>query len=333
MNYQEFRDTYCHYLMESHQNYTCTHLSSCVAISHDMINRYLGSSVTQESSLYEKLYLDYPHLPKGGYLIFDDTVLDKRYSHQITMVRRQYSGNVKGIVQGIGIVVMLYYVPLEDKFYLLGYRIFDPDLDKKTKIDHVMDLLTEAESNCIGYIGVLMDTWYAVSRLFQQINALGKYFYCPIKSNRLVKQPNALTYFPVGELVWTKQEQEFGKVIKVKDLSMNVKIFQVAVSTDRTDSVLTNDFRPHSIHYIAQRQKMRWNIECFNREIKQLTGIAKCQCRKAAAQRTHIFCAMLVWNKLKQTAYQTFDTIYQVKYLPLKNFLIQQLKQPTPVFA
>jgi aldehyde:ferredoxin oxidoreductase len=34
-----------------------------------------------------------------------------------------------------------------------------------------------------------------------------------------------------------------------------------------------------------------------------LTGIAKCQCRKAAAQRTHIFCAMLVWHKLKQIAY------------------------------
>lgn len=256
MNYQEFRDTYCHYLMESHQNYTCTHLWSCMEISHDMINRYLGSSVTQESSLYEKLYLDYPHLPKGGYLIFDDTVLDKRYSQQIAMVRRQYSGNVKGIVQGIGIVVMLYYVPLEDKFYLLGYRIFDPDLDGKTKIDHLMDLLAEAESNCIGYVGVLMDTWYAVARLFQQIHALGKYFYCPIKSNRLVKQANDLTYFPVGELTWTKQDQEFGKVIKVKDLNMNVKVFAVTVSTDRTDCVLTNDLRPHQTQYIAQRQKM-----------------------------------------------------------------------------
>lgn len=298
-----------------------------------MINRYLDSHVTDESSLYEKLYLNYTSLPQGGYLIFDDTVLDKRYSRQITMVRRQYSGNVKGIVQGIGVVVCLYYVPLEDKFYLLGYRIFDPNFDEKTKVDHVSDLLKEVECQCVGYVGVLMDTWYAVARLFQQIHHLGKYFYCPIKSNRLVKHHKDTTYSTVGELIWTKQEKEFGKTIKVKDLNLDVKVFRVAVSTDRTDCVLSNDLRPHSTEYVAQRQKMRWNIECFNREVKQLTGIDKCQCRKAAAQRTHIFCAMLVWHKLKQIAYQTFDTIYQVKYLPLKNFLIQQLKQPTPVFA
>jgi Transposase DDE domain len=298
-----------------------------------MLNRYLDSHVTNESSLYEKLYLNHTDLPKGGYILFDDTVLDKRYSRQIAMVRRQYSGNVKGVVQGIGVVVMVYYVASEDKFYLLGYRLFDPDLDGKTKVDHVMDLLKEAEYHCVGYIGVLMDSWYAIARLFQQIHHLGKYFYCPIKSNRLVKHPNDSTYSNVSELKWTKQEKDFGKTIKVKDLNLDVRVFQVPVSTDRTDWILTNDLRPHPTDYIAQKQKMRWNIENFNREIKQLTGIAKCQCRKAAAQRTHIFCAMLVWHKLKQIAYQTFDTIYQVKYLPLKNFLIQQLKIECPKFA
>lgn len=85
-------------------------------------------------------------------------MLDKRYSRQISMVRRQYSGNVGGIVQGIGVVVILYYVPSLDKFYLLGYRLFDPDLDDKSKIDHVVDLLDDAQSQCVAYQGVLMDT-------------------------------------------------------------------------------------------------------------------------------------------------------------------------------
>lgn len=131
-----------------------------------------------------------------------DTVLDKRYSHQITMVRRQYSGNVGGILQGIEIVVMLYYVPFFDKFYLLGYRIFDPDLDGKSKIDHVEDLLDDAQRQCVAYQGILMDTGYDVARLFQKIHHLGKFFYCPIKTNRLVKDSTAKNYSSLGDLVW-----------------------------------------------------------------------------------------------------------------------------------
>jgi hypothetical protein len=37
-----------------------------------------------------------------GYLIFDDTVLDKRYSEDIELTRRQYSGNEHRVIRGIG---------------------------------------------------------------------------------------------------------------------------------------------------------------------------------------------------------------------------------------
>jgi hypothetical protein len=292
MNYQAFRDLYCHYLQESFQNFTCTNLSDSIeSISHDKLTRYLGTYPVDEKSLFEKLHPEAGSLPSNGYLIFDDTVLDKRYSHQISMVRRQYSGNVGGIVQGIGVVVMLYFVPSLDKFYLLGYRLFDPDLDGKSKIDHVADLLDDAQSQCIAYQGVLMDSGgcpiYAVARLFQKIHHEGKYFYCPIKTNRLVKNSTAKTYSSVGDLWWNEHQQQYGMSIKIKDLAMDVKLFKVLVSTDKTDYVLTNDLRPHTVEFIAKMQKMRWNIESFNREVKQLTSIDKCQCRKATAQRNH----------------------------------------------
>ena len=74
--------------------------------------------------------------------------------------------------------------------------------------------------------------------------------------------------------------------------------------------------------------KIRWKIEEFHREIKQLTGIESCQCRKARLQRNHIACAMLVWVRLKNIAYQTGDTIYQIKHKLLSNYLIEQLKRP-----
>jgi hypothetical protein len=50
-------------------------------------------------------------MSKKGCIIFDDTVADKDYSHEIEGVRRQYSGNAHGIVKGIGIVTFVYFNP------------------------------------------------------------------------------------------------------------------------------------------------------------------------------------------------------------------------------
>ena len=43
--------------------------------------------------------------------------------------------------------------------------------------------------------------------------------------------------------------------------------------------------------------KVRWQIQEFHRELKQLTGIESCQCRQGRIQRNHIACAILVWLK------------------------------------
>jgi hypothetical protein len=74
--------------------------------------------------------------------------------------------------------------------------------------------------------------------------------------------------------------------------------------------------------------EVRWKVEEFHRELKQLTGVEACQCRKARIQRNHIACALLVWVWLKTIAYQTHQTIYRVKYRMLSSYLIEQLKRP-----
>lgn len=71
------------------------------------------------------------------FLIFDDTVADKNYSHEIELVRRQYSGNAHGVIKGIGIVTCVYVNPDMDQFWIIDYRIYDPDGDGKTKLDHM----------------------------------------------------------------------------------------------------------------------------------------------------------------------------------------------------
>ena len=51
-------------------------------------------------------------------------------------------------------------------------------------------------------------------------------------------------------------------------------------------------------------------------------------CRLARIVRNHIGCAMLVWVRLKQVAYQTDQTIYQVKHSLFSEYLRHQLKSP-----
>jgi len=44
-----------------------------------------------------------------------------------------------------------------------------------------------------------------------------------------------------------------------------------------------------------------------------ITGVESCHCRNAQIQRNHISCALLVWLRLKDLAYKTGQTVYQLK--------------------
>jgi macrodomain Ter protein organizer (MatP/YcbG family) len=69
-------------------------------------------------------------------------------------------------------------------------------------------------------------------------------------------------------------------------------------------------------------------VEELHREVKQLTGIQNCQCRKQRIQRNHIACAFLVWARLKSLAYKTGQTVYQLKQNLLDDYMRQQLRSP-----
>ena len=88
-----------------------------------------------------------------------------------------------------------------------------------------------------------------------------------------------------------------------------------------------------SLDAVQEEYGFRWKIEEFHREIKQVTGIEKCQCRIGRIQRNHIACAIMVWNCLKKVANVGSTTVYQVKSGLLRNYLIQELRSPKVSFA
>lgn len=324
---------YCQYLLSSQINYTVTNLAEHLeSISHDAINYYLKREKLTPRLLWDNVK-EVVETDTNGYIIFDDSVLDKRHSEEIEIVRKQYSGNEHGVLKGIGLVSCVYVNPTLQRFWVIDYRIFNPDVDGKTKIDHVKDMLQNlVYHKLLPFDTVLMDTWYAVNSLMLYIDSLDKIYYCPLKNNRLVDDTFAKEKYKRIELLeWSTEELECGKIIKIKGFPSHkkVKLFRVTVSTNRTDYIATNDLSQSSTDVVQEVCKIRWKIEEFHREIKQLTGIESCQCRKARLQRNHIACAMLVWVRLKNLAYTSGQTIYQIKHNLLSNYLIQQLKRPS----
>ena len=333
MNKPVTRLDYCQYLLVSQINYMLTNFADHLEqFSHDALNRYLRGERLTPRLVWENVAADVVLTPHG-YVIFDDMVLDKHSSFAIELVRRQYSGNAGGVIKGIGVVTCVYVNPATDQFWLIDYRMYDPSGDGKTKLDYVHEMLGNiVHVKRLPFRAVLMDTWYATKDLMLYIESLHKLYYCPVKANRQVDDSGGMcSYQRVDALAWSAEAAQTGKRIKIKGFPKDhhVHLFRVVASTRRTDWVVTNDPTADATDATQKVCDVRWKIEQLHREGKQLTGLERCQCRKARIQRNHIACAFLVWGHLKALATQTCRTVYQRKHSLLDDYLVQQLKNPS----
>ena len=146
-----------------------------------------------------------------------------------------------------------------------------------------------------------MDTWYAINNVMQWINSLGYKFICPIRKNRQIldlwTNPNNPKYRAVKDLPWDNDEELMqGKNVKLKACSLKLKLFRIMIHSNRTDYVITNDKEAISTSKDARKAcGFRWKIEQYHCEVKQITGIGKCQCRITAKITTRI-CKSSHWG-------------------------------------
>ena len=323
---------YCQFLLVSQVNYTQTYFADhSEQYSHDRINRYMRNTKLTPRELREAVRQELV-LSENGYILFDDTVIDKKHAFAIEVVRRQWSGNEKKIIKGIGVVTCVYVNPDLSKFWVIDYRIFDPERDGLTKIDHLLEMFrTSVYVEKIPFGTVLMDSWYATMKIMKAIEKANKIYYYPIKSNRQVSCSPDDPYVRVDSLTWREEEAESGKMVHLNKFPKGHqhKLFRLVLSSQRTDYVVTNDHSQDSTSDTKDECAIRWKIEQFHRETKQVTGLASCQCRSQRAQRNHIACAMLVWLRLNQVAQDTKSTIYQLKQGLLDDYMKSQLRNPS----
>lgn len=334
------RERYIEYLIATQGNYTCTHLadhltteSGTSTISHDAISDFLRERKMTPRSLWERVA---PLLAdsEDSYLLVDDSVQNKQYSAKIEMARLQYSGAEHGLVRGIGIVNLVHSSGMDGDFHPIDYRLFDPERDGKTKHDHFREMLVRAKSDKgIKARTVLFDSWYAASETLKFIHRLDLYFLTTLKSNRMVSLNKEGGYVHLQDIEWTADRLRHGISVKLRELAFRVLLFKVVAENGDIDWVVTNrqaDSHPGLLttDEVQRQNAVRWQIEQMHREIKQLVGSEKCQCRKARSQRNHLAYCYHAWLTLKINARQMGKTLYALQASLFSDYLKAELRNP-----
>ena len=324
---------YCQFLLAGWQNCTQTYFADHTEKwSHDQLNRLLNSDRIPARELWRSVRNDID-FDEDGYLLFDDTVLSKRYAKNIQTVRRQWSGSEKRVIQGIGLVTCVYVNPKTQQYWIIDYRIYDYDRDGKTKLQHLQEMLRNAYFvKCLPFRTVLIDAWYASMPVMKAIQAISKIYYAPLKRNRLVNDSEGVgAHKRVEALTWTEAELQHGKLLHIKKFPKDhqVKLFRIASASGRTEYIATNDLSQSDAGATKQECRVRWKIEQLHRELKQTTGIDKCQSRQHRGQRNHIACCLWVWVSLTRAARATGQTIYRLKESLFDDYIRREIEKPS----
>ena len=321
---------YLDYLLSTPKNYTCTHLAAHLPdVSHDKVNRFLRNNTFSSSQLTE-LVAPLLHDSPEAFLLVDDSVQDKRYSRFIEVAKRQYSGNVHGMVTGICLVNLVHSSGEAGDFLPLDFRLYAPDLDQKTKNTHFQDMFQQVVDECkILARTILFDSWYAGSTNLKKIHRAGWTFFTTLKRNRLVRCSTDTGYESLESLDPPAHGWSTGLEVRLKEVPFGVKLFKLVATNGDIEWVITNHLAAHMTReMVIDALQVRWQVEEFHRSFKQLTGSEKCQCRKAASQRNHLTCCYLAWVSLRQHARAIGQSMYQAHQQQWAPYLRAILQKP-----
>jgi SRSO17 transposase len=318
---------YIEYLISTASNYTCSNLAEHLeGMSHDAVSDYLQRDKLTARHLWD---LVAPLLKdsESAYLIVDDSVQNKQYSRKIELVKKQYSGAEHGLVRGIGVVNLVHSDGTD--FYPIDYRIYAPEADGKTKNDHFRAMFINALSDKgIQAKTLLFDSWYASVDNLKLIHRAGRYFVTTLKANRMVSLSKETGYIHLDAIEWREQDLDDGIPVKLKEVPFYVQLFKLVAPNGDIEWLISNHPSPFSKPDIQKENAGRWQIEQLHRELKQLTGSEKCECRKARSQRNHLACCYHAWLSLKVKAQQLNKSLYQVQHDLFSDYLRAELRSP-----
>lgn len=289
--------------------------------AHDAVTRLLHRLMPTTARLWQEAESQVELRP--GWLITDDSTLDKLYSKKIELVSRHWSGKHKRVVLGINLVTLLWtdgerYIPVD-------YRIYDKAKDGLTKNDHFQAMLKTAKQRGFQPECVLFDSWDASLKNLKLINSYGWRWLTRLEHNRQVNrdwQGNR----PLNQV----DLAETGSVVHLKGYGL-VKVFKIVAPNGDIDYWASNDLSLDELTRLKWAD-LSWMIETYHRGVKQFCGLERCQARAAKAQRNHIELALRAFLRLEYHTFVKGISWFEAKTSIIRDAVRAYLAKPIYVF-
>lgn len=284
-------------LLRVARNANCVRLATITHISHDRLSRVLKSAVSQSLLQVTKTLFKTLEKISVGYLIIDDTTINKEYARVIELCHWLWSTNGSRYIFGYNLVVLMWSngiitVPLKWSFY-------KKESEKKnqvTKIELALLLLEYAKKDLrVATSEIMFDSFYSAQSILKRCEEYGWRYYTKVKSNRTLngKQAKKCHHNPYWEETGTLS------------CGLNARVIRHGKRY-----FLTNNFELSKTEVIAAYDS-RWKIEEVFRMLHDRLGLDECASRSFAAQSTHAMFAMTSYTILASQKTGSESTVYQ----------------------
>jgi hypothetical protein len=353
MNDKELLDIYTDYLISSFGLTTGTGLSLLLdgAISHDRLQRFLGSPVKSGKDLWlvVKPYVRQVQ-QEEGVIIIDDSIAEKPYTDENEIVCWHYDHTSGQTIKGINFLTALYHVgevSLPVNYHLVAKT--EVYTDEKTgqqkrrstvsKNDIYRQLLQQVVQNQIPFRYVLNDVWFASAENMMFVkHELKRDFVMPLKTNRKValslEDKKQGRYVRLDSLVI-----EAGTVMTIYlegvDFPLSL-VKQVFTNEDGSLGILylvTSDLNL-TFDQITTLYGKRWNVEPYHKSLKQNASLAKSPTKTVTTQSNHVFAALCAYIKLEILKVSTHTNHFALKsklYLRAVRTAFDALQELQPI--
>lgn len=252
-----------------------------------------------------------PLNPSNGYLVIDDTLIEKT-GKQIPEVGRFYDHGNGRYVLAHNIVTSHYVTPRG--CFPIGYKLYlkraKTDKTYTSKIEHAKELVSEAINAGFSFKTVVYDAWYFSKELCDHIEQLGLNWLGVAKSNRIIfNHGNRLNLQQFRAMLSPSDFKKielngkvcygFTKTVKMSKLG-NIRLLIVHENKDLSDDALflvTNALR-WDARRILKIYLFRWSIETFYRDSKQNLGLGAYAMRELNSIKRHWYLVFLSYSLL-----------------------------------
>lgn len=259
----------------------CVRLARWANISHDSLTRVLNHKTVEWNVVFKSFIQRAFGGLQDGYLIIDDTTINKQFAKMIEGISWVRDGKLGKIIRGYSLVVLAWSDG--DITIPLALRIYQKSDDKKdqvTKTDLAVGLLMFAKNVLkIKPIFVLFDIFYSSHKVLSTIESYGWYYISQVKKNRHCNGKRVDTYQRTP--YWTTRGTLNGG-------------HTATVVKHRKKYFITNDMTLDG-RTLRELYRFRWSIEeCFKVLHDQL-GLDGCESRSFVSQHAHVYLSMIAY--------------------------------------